>query len=514
MITLIRPPSFIRSDSFMQNSLPPIGLAYIAASLKSSRYSPQVIDAIGEKIEQLIITEKFPNIMRQGLSNEDVINRIAPDVKIIGVSCMFSQDWTLCRDLINDIKIKFPDSYIISGGEHITCMYEYSFQDCSSLDCCVLGEGDETIVDLVEAIRSNKGLEDIPGIAYRTEGRIRVNPRRDRVRGLSELPWPEWSLFPMKAYADGGHQFGVGGEISMPVLASRGCPFQCTFCSSPQMWGTRWEARFPEELIDEIVFYMDHYNATNFDFFDLTAIIRKDWIVKFSKLIIDRNISITYHLPLGTRSEALDEEALRFLYESGCREIGYAPESWSNETIKLIKKKIKKDRMYESIKSALKNNMSVKATFIIGFPHERTNHLLENISIILKLAFVGVHSLAVLTFTPYPGSDIFKNFVEQGKLKINDNYFMDLVNYCRLGKSISYSDKISNKMLSYWNLFLVALFYIPSLLIRPKRLASLVLSIWRNSPTNRFEKAVCNIGNSKRRIGQVTESTPAVSSDG
>jgi len=490
MITLIRAPTLGNKNNWMQSSLPPLGLAYLAASLKQAGFNPRVIDAVGEGIEQFCLFEKVPETMRHGLSNQEIISRIPLDEKIIGVSCMFSQDWTLCRDLITDIKKQFPNTYIVAGGEHITSMYEYSLSDCPSLDCCVLGEGEETIVELVEAKRGSKVLENIQGITYRVSEGIRVNPRRARIKGISEIPWPEWGLFPLKAYFDAGMQFGVGSGISMPVLASRGCPYLCTFCSSPQMWGTRWEPRLPEELLDEIEFYMDQYNAVNFDFFDLTAIIKKDWIVAFSKLIFQRGLKINYELPVGTRSEALDDESLGLLYESGCNHIGYAPESWSDETLKLIKKKIKKERMFKSINSALEKKMVVKASFVVGFPHESVRHLLANVPILIRLAFIGTHGVAINLFSPYPGSELFESLKKEGKLIVSDNYFHSLVSSCGLGASLSYSDHFSNKKLGIYSLSLLALFYSLSFLFRPNRFTSMLLSLINNKPTNRFEKAL------------------------
>src|SRR5205085_11391822 len=97
------------------------------------------------------------------------------------------------------------------------------------------------------------------------------------------------------------------------MLATRGCPFQCTFCSSPQMWTQVWKARRPAAVADEIESYMRRYGANDFQFQDLTAIVRKDWIVAFCKELLDRKLSITWQLPVGTRSEAIDAEVAQYL---------------------------------------------------------------------------------------------------------------------------------------------------------------------------------------------------------
>src|SRR6185436_3915128 len=90
--------------------------------------------------------------------------------------------------------------------------------------------------------------------------------------------------------------YGVGRGRTMPILATRGCPFKCTFCSSPTMWTQRWSPRDPRSVVDEMQSYVERYGATNFDFYDLTAIIRKDWIVQFCRELLDRQLNITWQL--------------------------------------------------------------------------------------------------------------------------------------------------------------------------------------------------------------------------
>ncbi len=111
------------------------------------------------------------------------------------------------------------------------------------------------------------------------------------------------------------------------MLATRGCPYSCTFCSSPDMWTTRYYARSPASVVDEIADYVERYGISNVDFEDLTAFINRDWILAFCAELVRRDLHISYQLPSGTRSEALDAEVLAPLWRSGCRNLTYAPES-------------------------------------------------------------------------------------------------------------------------------------------------------------------------------------------
>ena len=121
-------------------------------------------------------------------------------------------------------------------------------------------------------------------------------------------------------------------NITVPILATRGCPYQCTYCSAPNMWLPRWIPRDPIKVVDEIEYYSKNFSAKNFPFQDLTAIIKKEWIKAFCEEIIKRNLNITWQLPTGTRSEAIDDEIASLLKKSGMTSMAYAPESGSEET--------------------------------------------------------------------------------------------------------------------------------------------------------------------------------------
>ena len=238
------------------------------------------------------------------------------------------------------------------------------------MDAIGLGEGEETIVEIANAIDSNSSWLKIPGLVVRDNDKFVKTEKRKRIIKLDEIPKPAWDLVPINKYLDLKLCIGVDRGRTIPMLASRGCPFQCTFCSSPVMWTTRWLARDVKLLVDEIEEYIKKYKIDAVDFYDLTAIVKKSWIIEFCNEVISRNLNFTWQLPSGTRSEAIDEDVTPLLYKSGCRNIGYAPESGSERVLTLIKKKVKLSRMTKSLKSSIKSGMNVKINIMIGFPGE------------------------------------------------------------------------------------------------------------------------------------------------
>ena len=146
--------------------------------------------------------------------------------------------------------------------------------------------------------------------------------------------------FPLENYFQEGHGFGVNLGRTMPIIASRGCPYQCTFCSNPQMWTTRYVLRNVDDVIEEVKHYIEKYDITAVQLYDLTAIVKKRWILEFLQKLIDNNINIQWDFPSGTRSEILDEDVLALLKKTGTSYLCYAPESGSTRMLKLIKKKM------------------------------------------------------------------------------------------------------------------------------------------------------------------------------
>ena len=251
--------------------------------------------------------------------------------------------------------------------------------------------------------------------------------------------------------------------------------------------------RDAKEIVNEMEWLIKKYEANDFEFFDLTAIIKKNWILEFCNELKKRNVNkITWQLPVGTRSEALDEETLKAIYDSGCAYICYAPESGSKKSLNIIKKRVKLDRLTESIKAATKIGHTVKLNFIIGFPHETLSDCLKSIffGAYCSLRF-GVLDVNYAIFSAYPGSELFEKLRKEKKLNIDDNYFKNL-SYQDVTQTYSYCENISGKMLSLLRFFGFALSYTTIYISRPLRIYNLIKNFFRKDflPTNLFEQRI------------------------
>jgi radical SAM superfamily enzyme YgiQ (UPF0313 family) len=502
--TLIRAPSVVGRYALTLNRTPPLSVAYLAGSLSAAGHDVQVIDAVGEAIGAMHPGFR-PDIVINGLSIPEIVARIRPDTQFVGISCLFSHEWPVIRRLIAAIATRFPTVPIVCGGEHATAVPELCLDDAPALRACALGEGEETVVELVEACVGGRSLGDVAGIVFRAADGIRRTAVRTRILEVDQIPAPRWDLTPIERYLDGGFSFGVDRGRTMPLLATRGCPYRCTFCSSPQMWTTRYTTRTPALVVDEIAEFVRRYGAENIDFYDLTAIIERDWILEFCRLLDARGLRITWQLPSGTRSEALDAPVLEAMYRSGCRNVSYAPESGSPRTLHAIKKKVKLERLEQSMRSAVRAGLNVKANILIGFPDERERDLRQSLRFILRMARVGVHDVSVWTFSPYPGSELFERLRAAGRLpRLDDDYYASLLSYSDISGAVSYADALDSKQLQRYRLAGILLFYAASYLTHPARpLRSLY-----NIATRRYESRMeMSFGNLVRRLSTARAST-------
>ena len=490
-LVLLRTPMIVPKWSNQSSICPPLGLAYVAAALRKAKHNVRCVDALGEAPLQKIISED-KKFVHYGLSTKQIIQHLSNEnFNVLFVSVMFSQEWPAVRSMIKTIMKVYPNVFLVCGGEHITACPEFCMKECPEIDICVIGEGEETSIDLLNAIKEKKSLLNVNGIVFKSEDGLIKNPKRPRINKLEQITWPAWNLFPLENYLSNSFGYGVSTGRSMPMLISRGCPFQCTFCSSPQMWTTKWQARNADCVIEEMQFYINKYKATNFDFYDLTAIVKKDWIVEFCQKVIKKNWNITWQMPAGTRSEALDDEALGLMVLSGQQMISYAPESGSAVTLQKIKKKIKVDKMKQSIKSALSKGMDVKLNLMMGFPDETHKDMFRTLIFLKDVAVLGVNDAYVGAFAPYPGSELFDQLHKNGQISnLDDKYFHNLSSNSDIFNSYSFSKHVNTAMLAFYRLGGMSMFYIISFILHPKRLFRLFSNIINKREESKLDMAL------------------------
>jgi len=485
-ICLIKPPILHKGASFALMPSPPLGLAYIAGALKRYNHDLSVIDCSAAGISDV---EYHSNgVYLFGLNIKNTVNRIPVNVDIVCISSMFTNNWLYERELIKAVKEKFSEAIVIVGGEHANAAPELCFTQ-SPIDYIVFGEGEETIVDLMQTIEAKGDFSKVLGIVFKKDGKLVFNKKRRRISAIENIARPAWELFPLDDYFKHEMSYGLFRGNTLPVMATRGCPYTCTFCSNPQMWGKKYEMRPAQDFVDELEYLYKTYNVVNFELYDLTAVIFKKWIVEMCQEILDRGLDITYQLPSGTRSEAIDYEVASLLYKSGCKNITYAPESGSERVLRDIKKRVKIDKMLQSISYSSKVGMNIKLNMIIGFPDDTHRDIWATIWFLIKCSWYGANDTAPAIFSPYPGSALFDRLQEEKKLNIyDDEYIYEIINSYDLWPGKIYCNNISSFMLKIYSFVILITFYASNFLFRPQRFFFTIRNLITQKHESRLEQ--------------------------
>lgn len=471
---------------------PPLGVAYLAAALKQAGHQVCVIDAFGEAPGQVARVSGQPlNVV--GLSIDEIIRRIPRHTDLIGFSVMFSGDWLVHKRVVRAVHAAFPATPIIVGGEHASAEAAYILRHEPYVHACVRGEGEETLLDLLDAMERGKDWREVSGLCLRDPngGEPVTTTARKRRRNLDEIPWPAWEEIPLEAYFAKGGGFGSTRGRTMPMLASRGCPFACTFCSNPDMWGQYWNVRDPSDVVAEIKSCVERYGIDSLCFYDATTIIRRDWILRFADLLTRENLGLEWSMPSGTRSEALDDEVLAALKRSGCPKISYAPESGTVETLTRIKKHVDLDRMIRSIRAAVRQGLIVKAHIVMGFPFETVRAIWPDYKLAVRMAWAGVSDIPVYIFNPYPGGALHDEIKRKGGFPAEGDPYEEFLasSYTTSFRRVrSWSEHIGSRQLVALAWGCMTLFYTCQFVFRPWRLLVSLYRLATSRPMTMYER--------------------------
>jgi anaerobic magnesium-protoporphyrin IX monomethyl ester cyclase len=459
-VCLIRPRAGEAFRFSAQSLSLPLGLAYLAAALEQAGHSVAVLDAVG------LAPDRRQGYFRGylvGLSDDELVARVPAGAAVIGVSVLFTHEWPAVVRLLSALRRARPGALLVLGGEHVTAMPEFCLLS-SAADVAVLGEGEETLVELLAALRAGRPLADVTGIAFRTGAAtpgVRVNPRRARLREVDSLPRPAWRHFDVGGYAAQGHTGGVGAAlVTLPVLATRGCPYQCTYCTNPGSWGTEWIARDPVAVVDEMEDGHRRFGARNFPFQDLTAVLRRDWILRFCDELIARRLDVRWQMPTGTRLEAVDAEVAARLRASGMVGMAFAPESGSAATRALVKKRMTDAHLLSAIEASAGAGLNVALFIVLGFPHDTPARLREELAFSDRARDAGATELSAGFYMALPGTELFDALYDAGRVTLDRAWFGHVLQSTTLWPSRSWCPSLGRARLFWWSLRLYARFFL------------------------------------------------------
>jgi len=414
-LLLIQPP-FTIFKTETKTCHPPLGLAYLAAVLKE-RHDIFVLDALAEGYEKEEVVDK--NFLRFGLSAEDIkrrIEQIMPDV--VGVSCLFSSQSENVFKICELSKKINKNIITILGGAHPSAVPEIVLEN-KNVDFVVIGEGEETIARLLDCLENKKYsfLQDIEGVGFKYEGIIRISRKKKFNENIDNLPLPYWDIFPLERYFKINNPHGGPARNTpfLPVITSRGCPFECIFCSVHNLWGIGYRTRSAQNIISEIDYLINKFGIKELLFEDDNLTLDKERAKQLFKGMIERRMNVSWNVPNGIAVQTLDEEILYSMKKSGCYRISIGIESGSERVLKdIIKKPIMLMKIKPIIDKAKQLGLDTGVFFVVGLPGEKREDLKKTFRF---ARYLDVDNVNFFFATPLPGTRLFKICEEKGLIR-------------------------------------------------------------------------------------------------
>jgi radical SAM superfamily enzyme YgiQ (UPF0313 family) len=292
----------------------------------------------------------------------------------------------------------------------------------------LLGEPERRVAELTKKIFGDEPLEPIPGLAYLDSGNIRFTAEPEPDSDLDSLPFPAWENYPFQGYWFSVFTHGPRQkERFLPLLTSRGCPFQCRFCITPEI-NNRWRARSPVNVVDEIEHFLKIMQVSDFHISDLNPGIDEKRIRDISDEIISRKLKINWKLAQGTKIDILGRDTIELMGRAGCNYISFSPETGSRELLKAMRKPFNYEHALEMVRVMDRNGIRSQACFIAGLPGEDEAAQKLTRLYIRKLVKNGLDEIGVFGFAPIPGSELsryIKGYAHYSECTFNPSWRED-----------------------------------------------------------------------------------------
>lgn len=410
-VLLINPKQTYYKGSDDFSTYVPVGLLSLAATIKNL-CKVEIFDCL---IDDFKITKKNNVTTQYGCDEFNIERKIIdynPD--IVGISCPFSCQLLNAVKIANISKNVLPNTVVIMGGPSPSVQGDTIIKNYKTVDICVLGEGEITFPEIIKNFNHNfyDNLKYVDGIIYRGKGRVIKNKIREFIKDLDLLPFPEYSLLDMEKYFDNKWLYFNRSPIhkrSISVFTSRGCPYNCIFCSIHLHMGKRYRAHSSHYVIKHLIFLKEKYNVQSIHFEDDNFSFDKKRFEDILDEIINNNLNITWDTPNGIRADTLSYDLLKKMKRSGCKQLNIAVESGNQNVLNnIVKKRLDLNVIIKVSQWCKELNIPLGALYVIGFPGEDKIMMKETVDFALNL-YRNYNVLpGLMIATPLIGTELYK----------------------------------------------------------------------------------------------------------
>ena len=408
-VLLVHPPYSTYQKYLHSDFQEPLGVLFLAGYLRQKGINVDVIDFFNDNVFQC------GEYYWQGLSEqqiEDEFRKRQPSV--IGISSMFSIHCHAVHRVAAAAKKAVPSALVVVGGTHASSFPKVLASD-KNIDIVVVGEGEQTLLEIIERHSYGEALEGIAGTAYfNKDGIYCQNPPRDFL-DFSTHPGPARDILDIDRYISSEYSKKHGFKPRrLPIVTSRGCPYKCIFCSIHSVWRHSYHRRNPEVVLDEIEWLVTEHGVEEIMFWDDNIAANSKHFNAILDGIIGRRLPIRWCTPNGIAIWLLDEELIDKCRRAGCYKLTFGIETGSEKTQQFIRKnQINFERAKQLILYCNSIGLWTMSPFIIGFPFERREDIMATIDYAIDC---GVDVASFFIAVPYPGCEMYDIYKENGLL--------------------------------------------------------------------------------------------------
>ena len=393
-ILLINPPVKEIYGEFTPPDYPPLGIAYLAATLEKEGYNV--------KIEDLATSRDYESILNKSLKEFNP--------SLVGITAT-TPTFSIAVELAQKIK-KSSKAKIVVGGMHTTLTPKKSIKP-KYIDFIIFGEGEETIKELACALkRKEKDFSKIKGLGYKKNGVGMINEPRPLIRNLDDIPFPARHLFKSLNYTYPDARYSP----CYPIMTSRGCSGKCTYCCTKNIY-PYLRLRSPKNVVDEIELLVNKYGAREIHIWDDNFIVAKKRVFEIRDELKKRKIKVKFSFPNGVRVDFATEDVLKALKEMGTYSLAFGVESGNQHILDNVKKGTTIKQIEDAFKLAKKLKIETWAFFLLGLPGETKKSIEKTIDFAKKIN-PDVAKFHILK--PFPGSEIFTELADKGLINSYD----------------------------------------------------------------------------------------------
>ncbi len=392
-VMLINPPTTSEIKSVLGVNGVPLGLAYLASVARNEGHEVKFLDASAESIDLKSLKSRIRNFY--------------PD--LVGVTATTPAFYDAC-DVARVSKDVNESIITVIGGPHVTFVPRYTLKKCPYLDIVVRGEGEITFKEILNSLKKSGEnvdlLNSILGLTYRRKDeKIVQNPPRPLIPNIDDLLIPSFDLINWDEYKYGKLRYGV-------IMTSRGCPFNCVFCSSSLQFGKKWRGHSVERVIKEIKILHDDFNISEIEFLDDTFTLNRKRAQQISDEMVKEGIDVSWSA--SSRVNTIDRKTAEKMKKAGAHTIYFGIESGTQRILNFIGKGITLEQAIKAVKTVVKVGLNSLGSFIIGFPIEKKDDIYRTVKFAKKL---NVSYAQFTIATPYPGTRLWYYALKNKLLK-------------------------------------------------------------------------------------------------